>query len=133
MDDALRELVRKRAANSCEYCQLRQSDQPAFALHIEHVIPRKHGGSDNEHNLALACRRCNFSKGPNLASVESETGDLIPLFNPRKDHWDEHFAFQGAEILGITATGRVTVSVLGMNDRERIRLRVQTGRFDANA
>jgi 5-methylcytosine-specific restriction endonuclease McrA len=33
-------------------------------FHIEHVIPRQHGGSDDADNLALACPDCNLRKGP---------------------------------------------------------------------
>jgi 5-methylcytosine-specific restriction endonuclease McrA len=55
MNASTRALVRQRADDRCEYCQLRQEDSLLAALHIEHIIPRKHGGSDAPDNLALAC------------------------------------------------------------------------------
>lgn len=30
---------------------------------IEHLVPRKHGGSDRVENLAAACHRCNIRRG----------------------------------------------------------------------
>jgi 5-methylcytosine-specific restriction endonuclease McrA len=51
-----RRLVRERAGDRCEYCQLHQSDSPLASLHIEHIIPKKHGGSEEPSNLALALR-----------------------------------------------------------------------------
>jgi len=45
--------VRERAQNACEYCHLHQDDSPLAALHVEHIIPRIHGGSDDIANLAF--------------------------------------------------------------------------------
>ena len=73
MQESVRALVRERAGNRCEYCQLHQSDSPLAALHIEHVIPKKHGGLDALDNLALACIDCNLRKGPNLTGIDPET------------------------------------------------------------
>ena len=42
---------------------------------------------------------------------------------PRRDRWADHFAFEGVRIEGITAVGRATVQVLGMNDARRLELR----------
>lgn len=47
--------VRERAHNACEYCHLHQDDSPLAALHVEHITPRIHGGTDDLENLALAC------------------------------------------------------------------------------
>ncbi|MEI6535112.1 MAG: HNH endonuclease, partial [Verrucomicrobiaceae bacterium] len=60
MTEAIKAQVRSRAAQRCEYCQLRQSNSPLAALHVEHIIPRKHGGNDELSNLALACIDCNL-------------------------------------------------------------------------
>ena len=63
MDATVRDLVRRRAGDRCEYCQLKQEHLPFATFHLEHIIPRKHGGTDAPANLALACDRCNASKG----------------------------------------------------------------------
>ena len=56
MDAELRDAVRRRAGQACEYCQRRQIDSPLIPLQIEHIVPRKHGGVDSFENLALAVR-----------------------------------------------------------------------------
>ena len=33
---------------------------------LEHIEPRNHGGTDDTGNLAIACARCNHSKGARL-------------------------------------------------------------------
>jgi hypothetical protein len=123
MDAATRKLVRDRSEGRCEYCRLPQSAQPLVAFHIEHIIARQHGGSDDPSNLCIACERCNFHKGPNLSSVDPETGAIERLFDPRRQLWSEHFVLRGPLIHGRTPTGRATVSVLVMNEERRVELR----------
>jgi hypothetical protein len=52
-----------------------------------------------------------------IAFTDFVTGDLVRLFNPRHQVWDEHFAWSatGDEILGKTSTGRATVTALHLN------------------
>jgi hypothetical protein len=92
MDAALRELVRQRAGNRCEYCRLHQHHSP-FVLQIEHIVARKHGGNDDSSNLALACDRCNLHKGSDLTGIDPETNQIVALFHPRTQSWIEHFTF----------------------------------------
>ena len=122
MDAATRNLVRRWADNRCEYCLLRQ-EYSHLAHHVEHIVAKQHGGTDDPTNLALACHRCNHCKGPNLTGFDRESGHIVPLFHPRRDRWTEHFAWWGPRIQGLTAIGRVTVVVLGMNDARRLDLR----------
>jgi|SRR5262252_6657247 len=91
MGPKIKAQVRERAGNACEYCQLRQQDSPLAALHIEHIIPRVHGGSDDIDNLALACVDCNLHKGTNLTGIDPETGTVTELFHPRNHNWNAHF------------------------------------------
>lgn len=115
--------VRERAGNRCEYCHLHQNDSPLATLHIEHVVPKKHGGLDTMDNLALACIDCNLKKGPNLTGIDSETNEVTELFHPRRHRWNEHFVWDGIHIVGKTATGRTTVQILDMNSDDQIALR----------
>lgn len=93
-------------------------------LQIEHVIPKKHGGADDEENLALACVDCNLHKGANLTGIDPDTGIVTELFHPRRDVWDEHFQWDGVFITGVTPAGRTTVRVLELNKSERIDVRL---------
>jgi 5-methylcytosine-specific restriction endonuclease McrA len=124
MTRTLMEEVRRRAGHRCEYCQLHQEDSPLASLHIEHIIPRKHGGTDEPGNLALACVDCNLHKGSNLSGIDPDTGAVTELFHPRRQRWEDHFSWQGVRIAGRTATGRATVAVLAMNSDEQLDLRL---------
>jgi 5-methylcytosine-specific restriction endonuclease McrA len=95
-DEALRTLVRQRADHRCEYCHIRQEQVPFVPFHVDHIIPRKHGGSTHSANLALSCMHCNLHKSSDLSGIDPEGGAITPLFRPRRDRWEEHFAFQGA-------------------------------------
>lgn len=125
MNEALRQRVRDRAGNRCEYCRLRQSHLPRERFHVEHITALKHQGADDLDNLCLACLRSNLCKGANLAGLDPDGHDeaLVPLFHPRRDRWEDHFRYEGAAIIGLTAIGRTTVWVLGMNESRRLALR----------
>ena len=64
---------------------LHQDDSPLAVLHIEHIIPKIHGGSDDLENLALACVDCNLHKGTNLTGIDPQTDAVTRLFHPRRD------------------------------------------------
>jgi 5-methylcytosine-specific restriction endonuclease McrA len=123
LDQRTRELVRDRAGNTCEYCRLHQSATPLITFHLEHILPKQHGGSDDPARLALACDRCNAYKGPTLTSIDPDTGAVAPLFNPREDDWDEHFELREGYVRGKTPVGRATVRLLNMNAPRRVALR----------
>lgn len=44
---------------TCQYCGRKA---PEVILHIDHIIPRSKGGSNNSENLTVACMDCNFGK-----------------------------------------------------------------------
>jgi 5-methylcytosine-specific restriction endonuclease McrA len=124
MDLATRQFVRHRAGYRCEYCLLHQDDC-SLTHHVEHIVAKQHGGTDEEDNLALACHRCNLGKGPNLTGVDPLTQKTVSLFHPRRDLWPDHFEARAAITEGITAIGRATVQVLATNDPRRVELRRQ--------
>lgn len=115
--------MRERAANRCEYCQLHQDDSPLASLHVEHIHPKFHGGTDDSENLALACIDCNLHKGTNLTGIDPETNQVTELFHPRRHRWEDHFEWHGIHIVGRTAIGRTTVGVLRMNSDDQLALR----------
>jgi 5-methylcytosine-specific restriction endonuclease McrA len=133
MDQQLRELVWKRAESTCEYCHMPQSLDP-LPFEVDHIVARKHGGATVEDNLALSCFACNNRKGPNIAGRDSQTGEIVPLFNPRHDRWQDHFGWNGALLTGRTPTGRATIDVLCINLPHRVAFRaslVSEGVFPA--
>jgi hypothetical protein len=103
-----------RARNRCEYCGLSQLGQEA-TFHIDHVVPRAAGGPTVAGNLALACVSCSLRKWAKQTAADPDTGEEVPLFNPRTQPWAEHFRWDIERIVPLTATGRATVMTLAMN------------------
>ncbi len=127
----MRRQVAERAHNCCEYCLIHQ-DLAASTHQVDHVIAEKHGGATTLENLALSCTPCNRRKGSDIASIDPETADVTPLFDPRTQNWPDHFALGGARIVGLTAVGRATVELLRLNCFERVTERtelVRVGRY----
>ena len=59
-------------------------------------------------------------KGTDIASLDPQTGQLTPLYHPRRDRWTDHFRLAEAHIVPLTAVGRVTVWLLQLNQPERV-------------
>jgi HNH endonuclease len=119
---ALRHLIIDRAQGKCEYCLIHQ-DFSIYTHEIDHVVAVKHGGETIAENLVLSCLPCNRYKGSDLTSIDPVTGQIAPLFNPRLNHWTEHFQIENSYILGRTPSGRTTVFLLKLNEPIRLQIR----------
>ena len=115
---ALRQRVMATARGRCGYCLTREA-VTGTPLGFEHIIPQSRGGATSEANLWLSCAQCNMRKNDRLVAGDPTTGEDVPLFDPRRQVWSEHFAWAEAAtlIVGLTATGRATVSALDLNRR----------------
>jgi HNH endonuclease len=118
----LRQKVAERAQHCCEYCRLPER-WTSLPFQLDHVVAEKHDGETSLENLAYACLHCNSFKGPNIAGHDSRTGDVVRLFNPRRDRWDEHFEWDGPSMVARTAIGRITIAVLRTNLPYRLAVR----------
>ena len=110
-----RKQVWLRAKGCCEYCQLSQ-EHSVLPHEIDHIRAKKHRGPHTLENTCIACAHCNAAKSSNAAGYDPETDELVPLFNPRKDAWMDHFYWDGARLVGKTPVGRATIDVLSIND-----------------
>ena len=57
--------VLKRANKRCELCGVQEGDEgyeDRLPLHIDHIVPRSKGGSNEIDNLQVLCRACNLGK-----------------------------------------------------------------------
>lgn len=110
------ELVASRAGHRCEYCRAPEAVFN-FPFEVEHILPLALQGNDEALNWALACRSCNLRKGVSIEHADPRTANVVRLFDPRKDLWQEHFRVdRTAGVLeGLTAVGRATVDRLRMN------------------
>ncbi|MCP3963953.1 MAG: HNH endonuclease [bacterium] len=123
---ALRREVVRRAQARCEYCRV--SEDVVFAAHqIDHIIALKHGGATETDNLALSCALCNKHKGSDIASIDPEVGEVVALYHPRRDTWEDHFERRSdGFVVPRTAAARATVRLLQLNHPDRLAER----RFD---
>ena len=113
----IKQAIRERAKCVCEYCHSPER-LSANRFTVDHIIPQSLDGSDEIENLALACRRCNERRYNFVAGIDPETQEIVPIFNPRQQQWEEHFVWldRGVEIEGITPIGRATCIRLDLND-----------------
>ena len=123
MDPSLARHVRDRAGRRCEYGLTPESTYPTVPFPIDHIIARQHGGATTHDNLALSCLHDNTHKGPNIAGIDPRTQRITRLFNPRRDRWVRHFAWDGPCVVGRTAVGRTTIVVLAMNHPDAVAVR----------
>jgi len=135
MPHRLYQQVADRAEHRCEYCMAPEAVSPD-RFQVEHILPRRRGGTDGLPNLALSCSLCNRRKATATQAIDFETRTIVTLFNPRHDDWDVHFnvrpVLSGIEIVGLTPIGRATVDRLAMNEGHAVRARqiwLMTGLF----
>jgi hypothetical protein len=88
-------------------------------MHVEHIDPN---GGDSPDNLCLSCPNCNLSKSAATQAPDPVTGHMQALFNPRRQHWADHFAWDetNTRVIGTSAIGRATVERFRMNSDRMI-------------
>ncbi|MGI0494610.1 HNH endonuclease [Alkalinema pantanalense CENA528] len=120
----LRNAVRDRARNHCEYCVCPANYCPD-SFTIDHTKPRQSGGPTTLENLAWSCHGCNSFKHVRTTFTDPETQQEISLFNPRQQSWSEHFQWNVdcTQMIGLTACGRATIVALKLNRPNVINLR----------
>lgn len=120
----LQRRVRARFCDCCAYC--RTAERLTVAVfEFEHIIPRSAGGKTVFENLCLACPTCNRCKADRTTARDTSTQKTVPLFHPLHDRWLDHFAWNedSTAIVGLTPTGRATISALKMNRPQLLRMR----------
>lgn len=125
ISESLRRIVTTRAIGNCEYCQ----SQESFATErfsVEHIEPLALGGLTTAENLALACQGCNSHKATKTTAVDPQNQTQVSLFHPRQQRWQDHFTWSDdySQIIGVTPTGRATVTLLHLNRASLLRLRL---------
>ena len=82
-------------------------------------------------NLCLSCANCNMSKARATSAIDPETNETVPLYNPRKQAWAEHFEWtlEGAVLHGQTPSGRATIQRLQINRDRMIGARANWVRY----
>lgn len=60
LSGSLRYEILRRAGFRCELCGVSAGER---AIEVDHIFPRKHGGTDDLSNLQALCFKCNANKG----------------------------------------------------------------------
>lgn len=120
--------VRHRAGDRCEYCRMHQSLQGA-TFHLEHARPRSRGGETTLENLAWACPGCNLRKSDRVQAADPADGRFVPLFDPRRHRWADHFSWDGFRLVSQTAVGRAAEAALDLNHPRRVLIREAEASF----
>lgn len=113
---ALRASVAAEARYRCGYCLVREV-VVGVAMEIDHIVPESLGGPTEESNLWLACSSCNDRKNDRIAALDPESGEVVRVFDPRRQKWSEHFRWSasGELMIGRTPVGRATIVLLDLN------------------
>jgi hypothetical protein len=94
---------------------------------VDHVIASQHREDESLDNLCLSCQNCNLHKGTNLTTIDPESDEMVRVFNPRTNVWEEHFKYVDFVVVGLTDVGRATARLLAMNSPQRVELRILRG------
>jgi 5-methylcytosine-specific restriction endonuclease McrA len=73
-----KERVFNRDGRTCRYCG--SDEEP---LHIDHIIPRKRGGTHDLDNLQVLCKSCNLRKSSKEEGVFLAQVATPPVFSSR--------------------------------------------------
>lgn len=120
---AVRRQVMELDAGRCAYG--RSPMIIGIPMVVEHCIPLVAGGLSTLDNLCLSCYRRNEFKGPRTEGPDPSDGVLVPLFHPRRQHWQEHFvrSEDGSRLVALTACGRATIETLRLNNEWLVQAR----------
>ena len=113
--DEQRQVI-ERANRRCEYCKSAM-DYAAQSFVMEHITPIAAGGETALNNLALACGGCNGHKHIKITGLDPVGQTQVSLFHPRRQTWDEHFAW-GADFLQV-------VGIIGKSSDGSTDIRIQ--------
>ncbi len=122
LSKATRTKVAERAEFKCEYCMM-QEEFLFLSFEIDHIISIKHGGGNEFENLAYTCSHCNQHKGSDLTTFLGSYQNIVPLFNPRLQVWEEHFYAEKGILFSKTDIGKATIKLLQMNNPDRVEVR----------
>ena len=79
----LREQIAREARQRCGYC-LTSARITGTPMEVDHIVPESLGGPTVRENLWLACSMCNDHKGNRIAAPDPSTGEVVRLFDPRR-------------------------------------------------
>ena len=97
----------------CAYCQTTQANSGQPDGRRPHLA-RDAGGDTAFTTSVLHVVGVTSIKAPKTAAIDPLTGEMTPIFHPRHDRWQGHFAWDESTIYwsGLTQNGRATINRL---------------------
>jgi 5-methylcytosine-specific restriction endonuclease McrA len=110
-----RETIYRRTDGYCHICHKKLAlgnygrTGSRGAWHVDHSLPRAHGGSDHGNNLFAACVSCNTSKRDgSTKSARSKHGKSRAPYSPRRKA-----EVRGENVLAGAAAGAASGALVG--------------------
>ena len=112
--DFLKKALREYSNDKCCYCEANISEESKYleVEHFHHKDAYKDEVLDWE-NLLPSCKRCNGTKNNHDTIAE-------PIINPADINPKSHLRYWRYRIKGKDTIGKLTVSVLNLNDQDRL-------------
>lgn len=110
----IRRALLELSANKCCYCEANINEESKY-LEVEHFYPKDLYPDDVVEwgNLLPACKKCNGTKGDHDTKNE-------PIIDPTVIEPTVHLSYQLYRVKGKDDLGRLTVSVLDLNNADRL-------------
>jgi hypothetical protein len=84
-------------------------------IHIDHIFRASMVVEPPRTTSPYRASNCNSYEGPNLSGIDPTAGQIVTLFHPRRDRWEDHFQWLGPFLRGLTPVSRATITVLNIN------------------
>jgi 5-methylcytosine-specific restriction endonuclease McrA len=101
--------VYERYGFKCAYCGIDGSGDFQIWFNanfaVDHIKPRKFGGTDHPDNLALACHSCNLYKGAIDCDSIDKAKEVIRQKKRQAQNWYERFVLKRATTADALAGG----------------------------
>lgn len=112
--DFLKKALLNFSHNKCCYCEMDISEESKY-LEVEHFHHKdKYKNEVLEwENLLPSCKKCNGTKNNHDTKIE-------PIIDPSKIDPKNHLKYWRYRIKGIDDIGKLTVSVLNLNNQDRL-------------